>query len=91
MAILVSSCVSNLTTSDNSLSSPVPVSADERVIAERVYALVNNEREVAGKKMLRGHHGLNHLDDRRLPDERLGTARPLRARSPHRGSCARCC
>lgn len=61
VALLFSSCVSNLTTSDYSLSSPVSVSAEERAIAERVYALVNAEREVSGKKALLGHYGLNRL------------------------------
>ena len=61
ISLVFASCVSNLTSTNNSISSPVPVSDEDRVIAERIYALVNNERALVGQKMLRGHNGLNHL------------------------------
>jgi len=61
MTLFFSSCVSNLSAPNRPSSAASAVSPAERVIAERVYALINNEREAAGKKMLRGHQGLNSL------------------------------
>ncbi|MBT8036979.1 MAG: CAP domain-containing protein [Verrucomicrobiae bacterium] len=67
LALLVSSCTSNLaspvssaTVSSSSSSSSAP-SSRERVIAERVFNLVNSERSRAGKRAMRGHRGLNTL------------------------------
>lgn len=73
MALLVTSCASSLTgsapagnmvssspTGSASASSAKP-SSRERVIAERVFSLVNSERSRAGKRAMRGHHGLNWL------------------------------
>lgn len=61
VALLLSSCASNLSTSTVSSSVPSSVSVPERAIADRVYGLVNSERSRAGKKALRGHNGLNKL------------------------------
>ena len=61
MTLFFSSCVSNLSAPNRLSSAPPAASPAERVIAERVYALINNEREAAGKKKMRGHHGLNSL------------------------------
>jgi uncharacterized protein YkwD len=61
MTLFFSSCVSNLSAPNRPSSAAPAVSPAERVIAERVYALINNEREASGKKMMRGHHGLNAL------------------------------
>lgn len=64
ITLVFSSCVSNLTSTNASISSPVPVSDEDRVIAERIYALVNNERALVSQRALRGHNGLNHLAQR---------------------------
>ena len=65
LALVVSSCTSNLAPSSGSSrpSSSVPASANfsERSVAERIYGLVNSERSRAGKRALRGHPGLNNL------------------------------
>ena len=61
MTLFFSSCVSNLSAPNRPSSAASAVSPAERVIAERVYALINNEREAAGEKMMRGHYGLNSL------------------------------
>ena len=64
MTLFFSSCVSNLSAPNRPSSAAPAVSPAERVIAERVYALINNEREAAGKKMMLGHYGLNSLAQR---------------------------
>ena len=61
VALFFSSCASNLTSPNQATSIPTSVSSEERGIAERVYALVNEERARAGKRALRGHGGLNTL------------------------------
>ena len=62
MTLFFSSCVSsNLSAPSRPSSAGSAVSPAERVIAERVYALINNEREAAGEKKLMGHQGLNSL------------------------------
>lgn len=61
VALFLSSCASNLTAPNASSSAPSSVSSRERVVAERVYSLVNSERSRAGKRALRGHSGLNRL------------------------------
>jgi len=61
MCLFLASCASNLTAPNKPSSAALSVSADERVIAERVYALVNEQRELAGEKSMRGHYGLNVL------------------------------
>ena len=50
MTLFFSSCVSNLSAPNRPSSAAPAVSPAERVIAERVYALINNEREAAGEK-----------------------------------------
>ncbi len=73
MALLATSCASSLTspaavgatvssspTQSAGASSAKP-SSRERAIAERVFGLVNGERSRAGKRAMRGHHGLNSL------------------------------
>lgn len=61
VALLFSSCASNLDTSTTPSSIPTSVSSRDRAVAERVFSLVNGERSRAGKKALRGHSGLNKL------------------------------
>ncbi|MDG1358163.1 MAG: hypothetical protein P8P36_08220, partial [Akkermansiaceae bacterium] len=61
MSLFLASCASNLTAPNQPSSAALSVSDDERVIAERVYALINGEREAAGKRLMRGHYGLNLL------------------------------
>ena len=65
IALVASSCASDQsgpsslkakTSSASSLAS-----TSERGVAERVFSLVNNERDRAGKRVMRGHQGLNHL------------------------------
>ena len=61
LSLFLASCASNLTVPNKPSSAALSVSDDERAIAERVFALVNAEREAAGVKLLRGHYGLNLL------------------------------
>lgn len=61
LSFLLASCASNLTAPNKPSSAALTVTADERAIAEQVYALVNQQRGAAGKKSLRGHNGLNLL------------------------------
>jgi uncharacterized protein YkwD len=61
ISLILASCASNLAAPNKPSSAALSVSAEERVIAERVYALVNEQRELAGEKSMRGHYGLNVL------------------------------
>ena len=61
LSLLLASCASNLTVPNKPSSAPLSITDNERAIAERVYALINGERELAGKKAMRGHYGLNIL------------------------------
>lgn len=59
-SIVLSSCASHLVP-NKSLSSSVSPSAQERLIAERIYKLINDERREAERKPLQPHSGLNRL------------------------------
>ena len=63
LALIVTSCSSNLAPSSGSSrsvsSAPASANSAERTIAERVYSLVNAKRAHAGKRALTGHSGLN--------------------------------
>lgn len=68
LALVVTSCSSNLTpqpgSSGSVSSAPSSANGSERAVAERIFALVNSERAGNGKKALRGHPGLNNLAQR---------------------------
>lgn len=65
LALIVTSCSSNLAPSSGSSqsvsSAPASANSAERAIAQRVYSLVNNRRARAGKRALTGNSGLNAM------------------------------
>ncbi|MBT8045272.1 MAG: CAP domain-containing protein [Verrucomicrobiae bacterium] len=61
VALVISSCASNLNSPNGTASAPANVSSKDRAIAERVFSLINSERARVGKKAMRGHGGLNRL------------------------------
>lgn len=65
IALVASSCASDqsgpLSSKAKTATASSLASASERDVAEQVFRLVNNERERAGKRAMRGHQGLNSL------------------------------
>ncbi|BDS05224.1 hypothetical protein NT6N_02640 [Oceaniferula spumae] len=58
VALLVSSCASNLAETTKPASKP---SSNERAVAERIFSMINADRAQSGMKPLRGNSGLNRL------------------------------